>query len=275
MQFLTPLHNHSIYLIPAFLLFFPLSVNDNTWLLKSKTWELFFNVFLFLSIHTKSLQLCLTLCDPKDCSPPGSSVHGILQARILEWVAISCSRGSSWPRDWTHVSYISCIDRWVLYHFTTGKPSFPEHIPIQSASRFVSRIGFQSVHFPTIVPASIFSHLNDCNDLLPPRMCSPFRARIILLTEIISSLSPNPMATSHYSWNIIRIPCPPRGFEVWYLAAQATLSPVISLSLTDLLTQAFSAHSLLRAYTLALSCLEFCFSVAPGADLLLLFNTYL
>ena len=40
-------------------------------------------------------QSCLTLCDPKDCSPPGSSTHGILQARILEWVAISFSRGSS------------------------------------------------------------------------------------------------------------------------------------------------------------------------------------
>ena len=56
-------------------------------------------------------QLCLTLCDPKDCSPPGSSVHGILQARILEWVAISFSRGSSQPRDQV---YISCIGRWFL-----------------------------------------------------------------------------------------------------------------------------------------------------------------
>ena len=46
------------------------------------------------------------LCNPKDCSPPGSSVHGILQARILEWVAISSSSGSSWPRDWTHHSCI-------------------------------------------------------------------------------------------------------------------------------------------------------------------------
>ena len=44
-------------------------------------------------------QLYPTLCDPMDCSPPGSSVHGIVLARILEWVAISSSRGSSWPRD--------------------------------------------------------------------------------------------------------------------------------------------------------------------------------
>ena len=49
-------------------------------------------------------QSCLTLCDPRDCSPPGSSVHEIFQARILEWVAIFFSRGSSQPRDQTQVS---------------------------------------------------------------------------------------------------------------------------------------------------------------------------
>ena len=58
-------------------------------------------------VCVQSLQLCLTLCDPMDCSPPGSSVHGILQARILEWVAISFSRRPSQPRDGTHVSCTS------------------------------------------------------------------------------------------------------------------------------------------------------------------------
>ena len=52
-------------------------------------------------------QSCPTLCDPMDCSPPGSSVHGILHARILEWVAISFSKGSSRPRDQTQVSHIA------------------------------------------------------------------------------------------------------------------------------------------------------------------------
>ena len=51
-------------------------------------------------------QSCLTLCNTMDCSPPGSSVHEILQERILEWVATPFSRGSSWPRDWT---WVSCI----------------------------------------------------------------------------------------------------------------------------------------------------------------------
>ena len=54
---------------------------------------------------------CLTLCDPMDCSPPGSSVHGILQARIPEWVAMPSSRGSSGPRDRTCVSCVSCSSR--------------------------------------------------------------------------------------------------------------------------------------------------------------------
>ena len=49
-------------------------------------------------------QSCPTLCDPMDCSIPDSSVHGIFQARVLEWIAISFSRGSSRPRDQTHVS---------------------------------------------------------------------------------------------------------------------------------------------------------------------------
>ena len=60
-------------------------------------------------------QSCPTLCNPMDCSPPGSSVHGISQARILEWVVISSSRRSSRPRDWTRVSCVSCIGRWIPY----------------------------------------------------------------------------------------------------------------------------------------------------------------
>ena len=61
-------------------------------------------------VHAKSLQLCPTVCDPTDCSPPGSSVRGILQARILEWLAIFFYRGSSRSRDRIHISCISCIE---------------------------------------------------------------------------------------------------------------------------------------------------------------------
>ena len=62
---------------------------------------------------------CTWLCNPMDCSPTGSSVHGTLQARILEWVAISFSRGSSRHIDQTSVSCVSWIGRWILYHCTT------------------------------------------------------------------------------------------------------------------------------------------------------------
>ena len=63
-------------------------------------------------------QSCQTLCKPMDCSMPGFSVHGILQARILKWVAMPSSRGSSWLRDRTHVCYISFTGNWVLYNYT-------------------------------------------------------------------------------------------------------------------------------------------------------------
>ena len=61
-------------------------------------------------------QSCLTLCDPMDNSPLGSSVHGILQARIPEWVAMPSSRGPSPSRDPIHLSNVSCIYRHVLFH---------------------------------------------------------------------------------------------------------------------------------------------------------------
>ena len=71
-------------------------------------------------MHAKLLQSCLTLCNPMDSSPPGASVHGIFQAIIFymcsKQVATLSSRGSFPPRDRTHISYVSCIGRWVLYH---------------------------------------------------------------------------------------------------------------------------------------------------------------
>ena len=59
-------------------------------------------LYLHVCMCAELLQLCPTLCDPMDCSPPGSSVRGIFQARILEWVAMPSSRGSSHPMDRTH-----------------------------------------------------------------------------------------------------------------------------------------------------------------------------
>ena len=69
------------------------------------------------AVHAKSLtQSCSTLCNVMDCSLPGSSVHGILQAKTLEWTAMPSSRGSSQLRGQTCISHFSCIGMWVLYH---------------------------------------------------------------------------------------------------------------------------------------------------------------
>ena len=94
------------------------------------TWIIFFSfrsVILWLLIgNLTHLHACMlscsvmsTLCDPMDCIPPGSSVHGIIPARILEWVAISFFRRSSQSRDWTHISHVFCIGRQILYHWGT------------------------------------------------------------------------------------------------------------------------------------------------------------
>ena len=69
------------------------------------------------AVKLKLFQPCPTLCNPVDCRSPGSSVHGILQARILEWVFMPSSRASSPPMGWTCVSYVSCIGMQGLYHW--------------------------------------------------------------------------------------------------------------------------------------------------------------
>ena len=81
------------------------------WEVEGRLWLIHVDIWQKVS---EDAQSCLTLCDPMDCSPPGSSVHGILQARVLEWIAISFSRESSRPRDQTRVSRIPgrCFNLW-------------------------------------------------------------------------------------------------------------------------------------------------------------------
>ena len=92
-----------------------------------------YNIFLLQAINLvlhvcMCAQLCPTLCKSRNCSPSGSAVHGISQARILERVVIAFSRGSSLPRDW---ACISCIGRWILYHWAT-QSRLPGEISITS-----------------------------------------------------------------------------------------------------------------------------------------------
>ena len=93
-----------------------------------KSWEAranrvtcqFLSLYFLSCVHAKSLQSCPALFDLTDVSPPGSSVHGILQTRTLERVVMSSSRGSSRPSDQTHISYVSCIGTLPLV--SPGKP---------------------------------------------------------------------------------------------------------------------------------------------------------
>ena len=88
---------------------------------------MFFGTLLpFWWFHESEVtQSCPTVCDPMECSLPGSSVHGIFQSIVLEWIAISFSRGSSWPRDWT---WVSCIIE-TLYRLShQGSPDDPRDV---------------------------------------------------------------------------------------------------------------------------------------------------
>ena len=86
-------------------------------------------------VPAQSFSCVCLFCDSVDCSPPVSSVHGIILARILEWVAISSDRGSSWPRDWTLISCVSCIGKYVLYHWATCEAP-PRTPPCNRYSKF-------------------------------------------------------------------------------------------------------------------------------------------
>ena len=76
-----------------------------------------------MCIRAQLLSLVQLFCELMYYSPPGSSVHGILQAKILEWVAMPSSRGSFWHKDQTCISRVSCVGRWILYHwYHLGSP---------------------------------------------------------------------------------------------------------------------------------------------------------
>ena len=97
----------------------------NTYMSTSYKWDMIIeHIYWIIPLNVTrkwkcwSISLCLTLWDPMGCRPPGSPVHGLLQARILEWVAVPFSRGSSPPKDQTHPKGLpNC--RQILYHWVT------------------------------------------------------------------------------------------------------------------------------------------------------------
>jgi len=136
------------------------------WPLPAVNWFLFARTTLERWLCSCSVaQLCPTLGDPRDCSPPASSLHGIFQARTLEWVAISFSRGSSPPRDWTCVSCLAGrfftteppgvmiestkASLWLPYAILSSKPWKRPLSSFDEACFFV-------VHFVTVMGFDIF-----------------------------------------------------------------------------------------------------------------------
>ena len=100
-------------------------------------------------MHAQSLLLCLTLCDPMDCSLPGSSVYGILQARIVEWMTMPFSRGSSPPRDQTlGLLHLLHLHRRILYGWATGdaQPQYCKVIILQIKKKNVN-VASKHVYF--------------------------------------------------------------------------------------------------------------------------------
>ena len=129
--------------------------NWEQWL-DSHHWVLLIHLDRYACVRAKLLQSYPTLCNPMDCSPPDSSFHGILQARILEGVAMPSSRGSSLPRDQTRVSSGPCN---AGRFFTTEPPGKPLIDPIQNKKFFTkSRTAAFSNPFPSHCDNHQISH---------------------------------------------------------------------------------------------------------------------
>ena len=108
--------------------------------------------FIYMSL-TACLLGCSVVYSSMDCNPPGSSVHGILQARRLECVAMHSFRGSSWLRDWTRVSYVSCIGRWVLYHLHhLGSPGTSQYLGNKACDHTTAN---SNAIYPSFLPLAI------------------------------------------------------------------------------------------------------------------------
>ena len=88
-----------------------LEIRNNKFLQRMAIKYLYIYIYIYVSIY-----LSVHACNPMDCSLPGSSVHGILKERILEWVLVVSSRESSWCKDGNCLPYVSCIGRQFLYH---------------------------------------------------------------------------------------------------------------------------------------------------------------
>ena len=108
-------------------------------------------------------QSCLALCSAMAYSLSGSSVHAVLQARMLEWVSMSSSRGSFWPRDQTCVSSDSCIGWQILYHWATWEAQYNYYMPLLKSP---SKQWFLTFFFPLSVHEYLSINKHRCTTFL-------------------------------------------------------------------------------------------------------------
>ena len=173
------------------------------------------------------MALCLTLCEPMDCSPPGSSVHGILQATILEWIAISFSRGSSPLRDWTWVSLVAGR----FFTLPSGKSNI-RMLSTVNQGRSVYRLPSSFSSFKnTKVKVKLLSHV-----------------QIFVIPWTVVYQAPLSMGFSRQEhWSGLPFPSPMHESEKWSEVAQScpTLRDPMDCS-----PPGFSAHGIFQARVL-------------------------
>ena len=124
--------------------------------------------------HAKSLQSCPTLCDPMDYSQTCASIHGIFQARVMEWVVISFTRGSSRPRDWTQVSHIvgRCFTVWATREVLRAKTLRHQAPPSLGFSR---QEHWSGLPFPS--PCTLKTSFFPFHPQVDKAMITPFTSR--------------------------------------------------------------------------------------------------
>ena len=127
-----------------------LAVSFSNQSIVKSVWGDILKTFKMQCIHAKSLQSCLTFCNPMDCSPPGSSVHGIFQAKILEWVAIFLHQGIflTWGSNLRLLCLLNC--RQVLCPLSIDPPAIP----------------------PCVCPSDALGHMQRHLQTCPPTSCS-------------------------------------------------------------------------------------------------------
>ena len=125
----------------------------------------------YACVHAKLLQLCPTLCNPTDCSPPGNSVHGMLQVGLRVWVAMPSSRRSSWPRDQPHSCCSSCMAGRFFTTEVPGKPLKKMSLPLKLAFPLNFSF-FLQTHSCKIISYRLFPYISFSRFLCP--VCPSF-----------------------------------------------------------------------------------------------------